>query len=156
MKLKALQAQPSPENTRAVPGAIFNFLLTGEQTGGEFSLMEINVLQGGEPPAHTHQNESETYYVLDGMVEYEVDGIKFKAGKGDTMFLPLMLRHSFKILSEQAHLLMILSPAGLEKWFWENSQPHQGNRIPPIPFGPPPEEVLTHFVKSLEEYGVNM
>ena len=37
-----------PQNSRAIPGAIFHFLAKGEDTAGRYSLMEIHVKAGNE------------------------------------------------------------------------------------------------------------
>jgi quercetin dioxygenase-like cupin family protein len=72
--MQPFKSTPAPENTRAIPGAVFHFLVRGEQTGGSFSLIQIEVQRGAEPPAHVHQREDESYYVLAGSVRYYAGG----------------------------------------------------------------------------------
>ncbi len=70
--MQPFKSNPTPENTRAIPGAVFNFLVRGEQTGESFSLIQIEVQKGAEPPAHVHQHEDESYYVQSGSIRYLV------------------------------------------------------------------------------------
>ncbi len=154
--MQPFKSNPTPGNTRAIPGAVFNFLVRGEQTGGSFALIQIEVKRGSEPPAHVHQREDESYYVLEGSVRYYVGGQEFVVRAGDYIYLHQGVTHQFEILSESARLLMWISPAGLDDWFWENSTPAPDMKPLPVPQGPPPQEAVDHFVSTLAEYGVIM
>ena len=154
--MQPFTSNPTPANTRAIPGAVFNFLARGEQTGGSFSLIQIDVQRGAEPPAHLHQREDESYYVLEGSVKYYVGDEVLVVNPGDYIYLPKGLSHQFQILSPSARLLMWVSPAGLDEWFWDNSVPAPDMKPLPVPQGPPPAEAIDHFVRTLGEYGVVM
>jgi quercetin dioxygenase-like cupin family protein len=154
--LKGFKSAPSPENTRAIPGAVFNFLAMGDETEGRHSLIKILVQRGAEPPAHTHSREDESYFILKGSVRYTIGADQLTVNEGEYVYLPKDVPHSFQILSEQAELLMWLSPAGLEQWFWDNSAPAPDGKPLPVPQGPPPADVIKHFVTSLQSYGVEM
>jgi quercetin dioxygenase-like cupin family protein len=154
--MQPFKSSPTPENTRAIPGAVFHFLVRGQQTGDSFSLIQIQVQRGAEPPAHVHQREDESYYVLAGSVHYYIGQQEFVANAGDYVYLPKGVTHQFQVLSESARLLMWISPAGLDEWFWENSAPAPEGKPLPVPAGPPPQEAVEHFVGTLAEYGVIM
>ncbi len=154
--MQPFKSNPTPENTRAIPGAVFHFLVRGTQTGGSHSLIQIEVQRGAEPPAHVHQREDESYYVLAGSIHYYVGEQEFVANAGDYVYLPKGVTHQFSVLSESARLLMWIAPAGLDEWFWENSTPAPDGKPLPVPQGPPPQEAVDHFVRTLGEYGVSM
>ena len=40
--------------------------LAGEQSGGDWAVVEWRVRAGDEPPIHTHTREDETLYVVEG------------------------------------------------------------------------------------------
>lgn len=149
-------SKPDSENTRAIPGAVFNFLVRGEQTGNSFSLVKIEVQHGNEPPAHTHTKEDEFYYILKGSIKFIVGGAVIIANEGDCVYLPMHTQHAFEVQNEKAEVLMWMSPAGLDQWFWDNSVPAPGMKPLPLQQGPPSAAVIEHFVKSLGEYGVVM
>ena len=146
----------TPDNSRAIPGALFHFLATGKQTNNQFSLMYIEVHKGNEPPPHTHRNEDENYYILEGYIKFWVGNETFDAKAGDFIHLPKNIPHRFELQSECVKELMWMTPAGLEKWFWDNSVPAASMQPLPLMKEPPPAEMITHFVQSLSEYGVEM
>ena len=146
----------TPDNSRAIPGALFHFLATGDQTNNQFSLMFIEVHKGNEPPPHTHRNEDENYYILEGEIKFWVGDDVFDAKAGDFIHLPKNIPHRFELQSECVKELMWMTPAGLEKWFWDNSAPSPGMQPLPLMKEPPPAEMISHFAQSLSEYGVEM
>ena len=154
--LKGFKSSPVPENTRAIPGAVFHFLTMGSETNGRHSLMKIIVHRGAEPPRHTHSREDESYFILKGSISYTIGDDVIDVNEGEYVYLPKDVPHSFKVLSEQAEVLMWLSPAGLEQWFWDNSTPASEGKALTLPPGPPPPHVVEHFVNSLRLYGVEM
>lgn len=154
--LKGFRSSPTPENTRAIPGAVFNFLARGSETEGRHALIKILVEKGAEPPAHIHSREDESYFILKGIIEYTIGADKLTVKEGEYVYLPKDVQHSFKILSERAEVLMWISPAGLDQWFWDNSAPAPDGKALSIPHGPPSAEVIEHFVTSLQTYGVQM
>ena len=52
------------------PGDHYTFLVTGEETGGAYFVMQALVPPGGGPPPHIHTREDETFYLLEGQVEF--------------------------------------------------------------------------------------
>lgn len=153
---KGFKSSPSPGNTRAIPGAVFNFLSMGHQTAGRHALLRIVVSHGAEPQAHTHSREDESYYVLKGTVRFTIGEDIITVSGGEYVYLPKDVPHRFEILTEQAELLMWLDPAGLDQWFWDNSAPAPDGKPLPLPQGPPPPHIIEHFVSSLRNYGVDM
>ncbi|HEY5745900.1 MAG TPA: cupin domain-containing protein [Chryseolinea sp.] len=155
-QLKGFKSAPTPENTRAIPGAVFHFLAKSDETGGRHALIKIIVQRGAEPPAHTHSREDESYFIIKGSVRYTIGEDQVTVNEGEYVYLPKDLPHSFQVLSDKAEVLMWMSPGGLDQWFWDNSVPAPDGKPLPIPNGPPPPDVIQHFVTSLESYGVKM
>lgn len=156
MTQKPFLSNANPGNSRAIPGALFHFLATGEQTANQFSLVFIEVYKGNEPPAHTHSKEDENYYILEGAVRFWIGDEVFDAKAGDFIHLPKNIPHRFELQSDCVKELMWMTPAGLEKWFWDNSAPAPGMQPLPLMKEPPPAEMMNQFVQSLSAYGVEM
>lgn len=154
--LKGFKSSANPENTRAIPGAVFNFLAMGNETNGNQSLMKIVVERGAEPPAHTHSREDEAYFVISGCIRYMIGEDVLTVNAGEYVYLPKNVPHHFEIVSDRAEVLMWISPAGLDEWFWDNSAPAPDGKPLPLQQGPPPPHVVEHFVSSLRQYGVEM
>ena len=57
---------PNEGKRIGIVGDIYRFLATGEETGGQYALLEAVVLPGGGPPPHIHSREDETFYVQEG------------------------------------------------------------------------------------------
>jgi quercetin dioxygenase-like cupin family protein len=112
-------------------GWLMTFLATGEDTQGQFALMEAVARKGNVPPPHIHHREDETFYVVEGEMTFSVGDRTIKARPGTMVFLPRDIVHSFAIESEQARILVQVSPAGAEGWFKEFSVPAPTLTLPP-------------------------
>ena len=131
------QGRQSLDRSVWYSGSLFTFLATGEETQGQFALMEVVARKGNAPPPHLHHREDETFYVLEGEMTFCVGGRTIKATPGTMVFLPRDVVHSFAIESDQMRVLVLLAPAGLEEWFKEFSVPAPALTLPPaadVPF----------------------
>ena len=88
--------------------------IAGEQTGGEWAVVEWHVLPGDEPPNHTHTREDETIYVLAGSITATVGDQEIDVEAGSYAALPKDLPHGLTVRSDEARLLVGLQPAGAE------------------------------------------
>ncbi|WP_207425089.1 cupin domain-containing protein [Pedobacter sp. SYSU D00535] len=156
MKLTGFLNQPKPGNSRAIPGALFHFLVKGEETGNAHALLKIDVQPGAEPPEHIHSHEDEAYYLLEGKITFKIGEQFFEAAAGDYVYLPKEVSHTFQVKTDVAKVLMWISPAGLDQWFWDNSAPAEDMKPLPAMQGPPPAEVVYHNINTLKDYGVEM
>ncbi len=125
----------------------FNALMTtvaGQaETGGAYSLTEHLVTAASDPPMHVQVDEDEAFYILDGEVEFVVDGKTATATAGTFAFVARGAAHLFRVKSETARMLVICSgkPAdNLEDFFLGMGEPAT-SRVLPQP-GPPDEDRL--------------
>ena len=97
------------------------FMIDGEATGGRFSLVEHPLPPRAlGAPVHTHRNEDEYSYVLEGRIGVQLGDEVLEAGPGDLVFKPRGVAHAFwNAGDEPARLLEIISPAGFENYFRE-------------------------------------
>ena len=91
--------------------------LYGEQSGGDWAVVENVVRAGDEPPIHTHTREDESVYVLEGAITAYVADQQFEVEAGSYAALPNNVPHGFTVRGEQARLLQTLHPAGAEYFF---------------------------------------
>src|SRR3954454_9572140 len=91
--------------------------LAGEQSGGDWAVVEWRVRAGGEPPMHTHTREDETLYVLEGAITAYVGSEKIDVDAGSYAALPKNVPHGVAVRGEQVRLLVPLEPAGAEYFF---------------------------------------
>jgi len=119
-------------------GHLMMFLATGEDTQGQFALIDAVARKGNVPPPHIHHREDETFYVLEGEMTVSVGDRTIKARPGAMVFLPRDVVHSFTIDSDQARILILATPAGIEGYFQECSVPAPAMTLPPAaetPYG---------------------
>jgi quercetin dioxygenase-like cupin family protein len=97
------------------------FMIDGERTGGAFSLVEHPLPPRAlGSPVHTHANEDEYTFVLEGRVGVQLGDDVIEAGPGDLVFKPHGVAHAFwNAGDEPARMLEIISPAGFENSFRE-------------------------------------
>lgn len=116
----------------SVVGDTYTVLLSGNDTGGRFTLIDMYVPPGGGPPPHRHDFE-ETFIVTEGQLDVTFRGTSRSASAGTTINVPANAPHQFRNSAERpARLLCICAPAGQEDFFaavWD--------RVPG-PTSPPP------------------
>jgi quercetin dioxygenase-like cupin family protein len=98
-------------------GSTAELKLAGEQSGGDWAVVEWRVRAGDEPPIHTHTREDETVYVLDGSITAYVDGQRIEVEAGSYAALPKNVPHGLTVRGEEARLLIALEPAGAEYFY---------------------------------------
>ena len=104
-----------------VLGMPLRFLCDARETGGTWSLFEEEVPLGMGPPPHRHDWD-EAYYVLDGEVDFTIDGAPARSRPGDFNYFPRNTIHSFKgASSSPAHVLIFAAPAHASEFFEEVS-----------------------------------
>ena len=100
------------------------FLITGEETCGALFMAEVSVPPGGGNPPHIHHREEETFYLRQGTLTVHVGGKTLTASAGDFICLPRGVAHSFQNTGNvDAKFLLVVAPAGLEKFFEEAFYP---------------------------------
>ena len=97
------------------------YKLVGEQTHGTLAIVEHTVAPSTlAAPPHTHRDEDEISYVLQGELTIQVGEHLIQAPVGTLVVKPRGIRHCFwNAGSAPARLLEIITPAGLEHYFEE-------------------------------------
>lgn len=94
------------------------YLVDGSRHGG-MGLFEMNVPAGAHvPPPHSHTNNEECVYVLEGVLRYSVDGETRDLTPGEWMSTPRGSVHHFcNPSTEVARVLVMLTPDIGERYF---------------------------------------
>ena len=95
-------------------GSTAELKLAGEQSGGDWSVVEWHLRAGDEPPIHIHTREDETLYVLDGAITAIVGDQRIEVEAGSYAALPKDVPHGLIVRGEEARLLLGFAPAGTE------------------------------------------
>ena len=106
------------EGTRlAVLGTEVRFLCQAAETDRTFSLMEVVLPENAGPPPHDHPWD-EAYYVIEGDVRFLVGEETRVFSKGDFIYAPGGVLHSFIGASpDPARVLVFDTPATAEGFF---------------------------------------
>jgi len=101
------------------------------QTGGAFGLIEQLAPVGAGSPYHVHRAEEETFYILDGELEFFSEGRRFVGGPGAYVFLPRGIPHGFQVVgASTARFLILTTPGGFEGFVTEMGEPATALRLP--------------------------
>lgn len=136
-----------------VVGGNYRIVISGEQTGGNYAVIEMVVPPGGGPPPHEHPLFQEMFYILEGELEFRTREGRVTLTKGGFINIPFDGPvHCFKNVSgDFARLLCTVVPAGLENVFRDIGEPVALGEFLPIP-----EYTEEHktFLKQIDEkYG---
>jgi quercetin dioxygenase-like cupin family protein len=94
--------------------------LTGEETGGAYSMVTYTAHPGfAGPPPHRHDFD-ELFYVLEGQLDFQLGTETVRAGRGELVFAPRGAVHTFANPgAEPVSFLIVFSPPGFEGFFAE-------------------------------------
>lgn len=112
-------------------GSTAELKIAGDQSGGEYGVVEWHVRAGDEPPIHIHTREDETLYVLDGSITAYVGDQQIEVEAGSYAALPKDVPHGLTVHGDEARLLVTLAPAGTEYFL----VPRDENDADPAKFG---------------------
>jgi quercetin dioxygenase-like cupin family protein len=97
------------------------YLMDGTVTGAGVGMFELTVGPGARvPPAHSHRDNEEVVYVLEGTLRYTVDEETRDLKPGERMYTPRGSVHAFSNPHDRpARALIILTPDIGARYFRE-------------------------------------
>jgi quercetin dioxygenase-like cupin family protein len=123
--------QPDEAELRWMGETSTYFLATGEETEGAFALVDERAKRGMSVPLHRHQDDMESFYVLEGKVTFFIGnqpGVRARAGS--FAHIPGGTVHGFRIESEAARYLILTTPHHGE-FYRAITSPSQPDGSPP-------------------------
>src|SRR3989442_7935383 len=117
----------------------------GEASDGRFALIEFLFPRHASPPLHTHPQD-ESYVVQEGRLTVQAGEQRFELVPGAVAVVPMGVEHTFRVDSDTARVLVLSTPAGLERFVRDGSVPATEASLPP-PDAPRPssEEIEAIF-----------
>ena len=113
--------------------------VSGEETDGRYSVLEILVPGGDMPPLHVHHVDDETFMVLEGEVSLHTPGVSVTAGPGGIVYAPRGVPHVYRVESETARWRVFSSPPAFPEFLLETSEPAPAAELPTRPPSITPE-----------------
>jgi quercetin dioxygenase-like cupin family protein len=115
----------------SIAGDTYTILLSGDDTAGRFTLIDMLVPPGGGPPPHRHDFE-ETFVVLEGEIDVTFRDETTTLRAGETANIPANAPHSFRNAADRAaRLLCTCSPSGQDEFFLAVGDRVSGRMSPP-------------------------
>jgi quercetin dioxygenase-like cupin family protein len=96
------------------------FKVRGGESDSRMTVFETVVAPSEGPPLHTHANEEETLYVLEGEVRFKLGDEVHIGGPGSFAFVPRGEPHTWQAVGDvPVRMLIHFSPSGMERFFEE-------------------------------------
>lgn len=128
-------------------GTLATIKLPGEATDGRFSLIEFLFPQHASPPLHTHPQD-ESYFVLEGRMTIQAGDRRFELEAGGAAAVPIGVPHTFRVDSAAARVLVLSTPAGIERMVRDGAVPATAPTLPPPDTPRPTPDELSHIFEA--------
>lgn len=116
-----------PGDTFHLLGTLITFRATNATTGGAYTLVDVLVAPGGGAPPNTHPGDDETFFILEGSIEFTVGQETKVYGPGACIIIPNGGVHTFRNIGEEpARMLIINRPGLLHEYFFSTA----GDAVP--------------------------
>lgn len=144
--------EPAADEIIAFLGGAIAIRIPGERTGGAYAALE-QVLPGRmATPLHVHDGEDETFHVLEGEITVLRGEETLTAGAGDVVRLPRGVPHAFRVDSDLARIVDVVTPAGHERFFRLAGEPRAA--LAPTPMSGPPD--MGRMMAAAERVGLRI
>lgn len=119
----------------------------GETVDGRFAVIEFLFPRHASPPLHTHPQD-ESYIVLDGQLTVQAGTNRFNLDAGSVAVVPMGVAHTFRVESDTARVLVLSTPAGLDRFVRDGSVPATSSTLPPADTPRPTLERLEQLFRT--------
>ncbi|CAF1915428.1 unnamed protein product [Rotaria magnacalcarata] len=104
-----------PVHALPYPNGIYRIIVRGSQTANIFTLIEGLIYINEGARTHYHMKEDETFYVINGTLQFYVAGDQFCAPAGTTVYIPRNVTQSVRnINSKPVYVQIAFAPPGRE------------------------------------------
>jgi mannose-6-phosphate isomerase-like protein (cupin superfamily) len=155
--MNAFSSLPAVFET-AAPSYVFlgvhmRVLLTAQQTGGQFSLIEGTMPPGGDGGLHVHEREDESMTILEGELEVTIGkdvrilkaGASYFAPRG----VPQRLRNRGEVPMRG---ILVTTPGGFDTFIARAGLPADA----PMPAAPLTHEQIMQLARLASEHGIRI
>jgi len=119
------------------------------------SVLESRAPAGDSPPYHIHHSEDECFHVLEGELVLLVDGEARRLRAGDTYLAPKGVPHTYRVVSEEARLLVVTTKGDFERVVRAVSRPAHIAELP-VPAGPPTAEEQRELADLARRHAIEL
>ena len=102
-----------------------------EASDGALAVVESLGRRGSMPPLHVHHDDEETFYVIEGEVSLFVGAEHIVLRGGQAALAPRDVPHTYRVESDEAHWLVITTPAGFDGFVRAVADVAPAEELPP-------------------------
>lgn len=136
-----------------VLGGLYVVKVSGEESGGALTVVEMTMPPHMGPPPHTHSG-GEVVYVLEGQLAYHIGDETIDALPGSVFSIAPGTVECFEpVGTTPSRLLVVYTPGGIDEFFAEIGERAPSHVLPP-PSDEPPD--LARVVAAAERYGMRI
>ena len=144
---------PDEGNSFWLAGELYTAKAVGKDTSWAYTLVETQTPPKGQSLTKTNYLQDTTFYVLEGELEFMIEGNLSEVSAGYFVYARKGTWHTYKnVGTRPARHLEMITPAGIEKFFEEVSVPALDRSSPP-PFE---EEDLDRILSIAPKYGLEI
>lgn len=134
-------------------GIVMKRLLSGDQTAGQFCLLENRSDGHTRTPIHVHARDDETVYVIEGELTAVIDGKPRRLTAGEAVFLPRGIPHQLVNLSgNPGRYILIGTPALFDRFLEEGGRERRPDEV----VGPPTPEEIERLRQAAPRFGITL
>jgi quercetin dioxygenase-like cupin family protein len=137
-------------------GILLTFHAFPGEVSDKYCMVECVVPPGLGAPPNKHAGETETFFVIDGEVEFMVAGKTIRAHGGESVRIPDGAVHAFTAMGTTPARVMIVNAPGQmhEGFFTDLGDPVDDDRTQPAPMDGPPD--VTRVMQVAEKWGMTI
>jgi quercetin dioxygenase-like cupin family protein len=98
-------------NDRWFMNAYIKIHLSRRDSAAKVTMMEHLMAEGFAVPLHVHNDEDETFYILEGRFRFAVEDRITELGAGQSLHVPGGTVHAFRVISPTARFLTVTTGA---------------------------------------------
>ena len=127
---------------------LVDVLVSGEQTGGTYSILELWGPQGFATPLHVHRDVDEGFYVIEGELTVWAGDDVTVLNAGDFVLAPRGVPHTINnTAAGDTHMLVTSTPAGFEDFVRAYRTPARHTNCP-CSTAPPTSHEPRHWLQK--------
>ena len=133
--------------------ALWSVLLSGERTGGDFTMIEQLMPACNGAPLHVHDRLHEYFYLIEGEIRFQVGDRVVSGTTGSAVSIPPGTAHGFVVVSDTARVLNMYTPGGFDDRLHFTATPATSRTLPPpgTTTDQPTEQAQAAFTERLKQ-----
>lgn len=141
--------------TYAFLGATMRVLLTGDDTCGQFTMIEGTMPPGGDGGLHVHHREDESMTLQEGVLNVTIGEQTFQVLAGQSYFAPRGVPHRvWNAGSVPARGVLVMTPCGFDTFLAAAGTPVSDAAAPPL--AAPTADQIGTLLRLAGEHGIEV